>query len=125
MFSVVAWSPEGNRLAFSGHDSTVSFVHFFAGEDAEQPTVQTLKLKGLPVNNLLFCNNNKLIAAGHDMTPIIFDANGDTWSQGAIVDKKDGGEKKEKKKETNFSQKNPSCFIFFTCRSISIIVISF
>jgi actin related protein 2/3 complex subunit 1A/1B len=99
----VAWSPEGNRLAFSGHDSTVSFVHFFAGEDAEQPTVQTLKLKGLPVNNLLFCNNNKLIAAGHDMTPIIFDANGDTWSQGEIVDKKDGSEKKEKKKETNFS----------------------
>ena len=34
----VAWSPQGNRLAFAGHDSSLHFVHF--GQPGETPTIQ-------------------------------------------------------------------------------------
>jgi actin related protein 2/3 complex, subunit 1A/1B len=101
----VAWSPNGDRLAYACHDSTVSVVNFFAGEDPEPPVVQTVKLKGLPLNTLLFCNQDKIVGGGHDMAPLIFSPNREgLWELSKNLDAPGASTKKvEEKKQSSFS----------------------
>lgn len=65
----VAFSPSGNKLAWVGHDSSISVVDMSQGPDA-QPS--TLKTQFLPFNSCLFVTENSLIAAGHDCNPLLF-----------------------------------------------------
>jgi len=63
----VAFSPDGNRLAWVSHDSTISVV------DAERKmTVTVLKTRYLPFLTCIWPNNNSIIAAGHDCCPMLF-----------------------------------------------------
>jgi len=66
----VQFSPSGNRLAFVGQDSTISFV------DVRNGSVTTLKQHDLPFRDVLFVNEDTVIAAGHDCTPVLFQNKG-------------------------------------------------
>lgn len=71
----IAWSPSGNAMCFVGHDSTISFVN-----TTYQPAaVQTIKMSGLPLVDVMFLSEDKVVGGGHDCTPIIFANNGGTW----------------------------------------------
>jgi actin related protein 2/3 complex, subunit 1A/1B len=105
--TAISWSPKGDRLAFACHDSTVSIVYFFGGDagQQEQPVVQTIKLKGLPLTTILFCNQDKVVGGGHDMAPLVFAPNGEGfWSLAKNLDESSKGKKKVvEKKESSFS----------------------
>ena len=67
----VAWSQTGQKLAFAGHDSSLSFVHFAEDPD-EQPTVQTMHTPSLPLTKVMFSSEETLIGVGHEMNPTEF-----------------------------------------------------
>eukprot|EP01116_Phalansterium_solitarium_P016240 TRINITY_DN3735_c0_g1_i1.p1 TRINITY_DN3735_c0_g1~~TRINITY_DN3735_c0_g1_i1.p1 ORF type:complete len:379 (+),score=110.67 TRINITY_DN3735_c0_g1_i1:40-1137(+) len=61
------WSPSGARLAFTGQDSTLCVV------DISSPSeVAVVKYRDLPFRDLLFINEDTLVAVGFDCTPVLF-----------------------------------------------------
>jgi len=89
----VAWAPNGFRLAFAGHASSVHFVQILAGSDA---LVQNMSLKGLPIMSLQFLSDNTLLGSGFDNTPTLFSVQGgsDADPQWAFLEVCDKDEKK-------------------------------
>mmetsp|Transcript_13458 Transcript_13458/g.21985 ORF Transcript_13458/g.21985 Transcript_13458/m.21985 type:complete len:377 (+) Transcript_13458:51-1181(+) len=94
----VSWSPSGNRLAFVGHDSSVSFVSF----EGDSPVCQTLKSRFLPDEVVMFLSEDVAVAAGHTFNPEIYQCEGGSWRFLGNVDEKGSGGT-EKKAASNFS----------------------
>jgi len=78
----VSWSPNGQQLVFTGHDSRIAF----ADVTKDPPAVQTIKLPGLPFTCLMFASDNTVVAGGHECNPQLFVKQG-TWKPGARLDK--------------------------------------
>jgi len=79
----VRWSGSGNKLAFVGHDSSVTIVTF---DGSGAPALQTVRTKHLPLMCLSFFSEEQLVCAGHDMNPMLFLENGGSWSLSKMVD---------------------------------------
>jgi actin related protein 2/3 complex subunit 1A/1B len=82
----VAWSPNGNTIAFAGHGSTLSFV------DLASKGVTHLDCQTLPFLDIKFQSDTSLIGAGFDMNPIVF--TGPEWKQSKKLDDEKGVVKK-------------------------------
>jgi actin related protein 2/3 complex subunit 1A/1B len=82
----VKWSPSGNRLAWCTRDST---VHVLECATADHKLV-SIKYPTLPFVDLLFVNDNNLIAVGHDYNPTLFQFAGQ-WKFAGKLDTKGGG----------------------------------
>lgn len=67
----VAFSPDGSRLAWVSHDSSISVV-----DSVQSMTVVTLKTRYLPFLSCVWISQNGLVAAGHDCCPMLFRSNG-------------------------------------------------
>ncbi|KAH9097730.1 hypothetical protein Ae201684P_001206 [Aphanomyces euteiches] len=81
------WSPQGNRLAFAGHGSSIHFVQF--GRPGEAPIMQTLRFSQLPLTRLLFLSNDAVVGCSFDFNILLFttDRNG-YWTFSELLDKK-------------------------------------
>ena len=80
----IAFSPDGNSLAWVSHDSTLSVVRGGA-----QGELVHVRHAGLPFRALLWVTEHSIVAAGHDNAPFLFtDAKG-AW---AVVRSLDAGE---------------------------------
>lgn len=93
----VAWSPDGYRLAFATHASTIHFVQLLAGS---APHVQTIFCRDLPYLDLQFLSDNTLIAAGFEGNIDIYQVSGGNdaepvWSFKEKVDKKQAAAAKQ------------------------------
>jgi actin related protein 2/3 complex subunit 1A/1B len=91
----VAWSPNGNQLAFASHNCAVSFVTWDAEEGIELDSVPT---PSLPNQTVTWLSDNCLVAAGHDMNPQVYSrssADGH-WHFVGYVDNKEKGTGKAK-----------------------------
>jgi len=64
-----AFSPSGDILAFCGQDST---IHFVWANGGQEPQVQVIKLNKLPLLDLMFVDEQTVVAAGHDCQPFVF-----------------------------------------------------
>jgi len=84
----VRWSPSGNLLAFVGQDSTLGVADISSGQPAA--TAQLVKYNNLPFRDLLFTDENSIVAVGHDCSPILFQNNGG-WQFVRQVDSGDTG----------------------------------
>ncbi len=90
-----AFNPSGTGLAFVGHDSSLHFATVPTEAPAlqslpmvaDESTVVTIKLKGLPFKTVAFIDDTKLIAGGHDAMPAYFTADGGAWEYKGCVDK--------------------------------------
>jgi actin related protein 2/3 complex subunit 1A/1B len=60
----VAFSPSGNALAFTGHDSSVTVVYPSAPEQPPRAMLN-ISTRLLPLNSLIWNGENEIIAAGH------------------------------------------------------------
>jgi len=67
----IRFSPSGNRLVWVGHDSTIYVV-----DAAQAMKLTTVKTEYLPFLNVLWTNENRLVVAGFDCSPIAFDFDG-------------------------------------------------
>ncbi|CAK9202143.1 unnamed protein product [Sphagnum troendelagicum] len=63
------WSPSGNSLAFVGHDSTIHFV----SDVGPTPRAHSLSLRHLPLRDVLFLSETRLVAGGFDCNPMLFE----------------------------------------------------
>ena len=80
----VKWQPNGLGLAYTSHDSSITFVD---ASNSVYDDYQVVKLKGLPVVDVLYLNDAKLVAVGHDCKPLVF-SNSGGWTQGGDIDAK-------------------------------------
>ena len=62
----VSFSPSGNKLAWVGHDSTVSVANQLSEK------VVTVRTEYLPFLSCLFVSENSLVVAGHDCKPFMY-----------------------------------------------------
>lgn len=90
----VAWSPSGDVLAYTGHDSSVHFADLTTIRADVEPVVRTVRLSQLPLCSLLFVAEYALVGAGHDFNPALLtcSTNGDqegTWSFFGYIDKEE------------------------------------
>lgn len=63
----VAYSPDGCKLAWVSHDSSISVV-----DSTQSMTVVTLKTRYLPFLSCVWVSQGSLVAAGHDCCPMLF-----------------------------------------------------
>eukprot|EP00899_Mesostigma_viride_P009933 jgi/Mesvir1/18941/Mv18913-RA.2 len=70
----VRWSPSGTKLAYTAHDSSVYYVNS-VGPSAK---VQALRLPYLPLRDLLWLSENRLVAVGYDCELLLFGVNAAT-----------------------------------------------
>lgn len=66
----VKWSPSGNTLAYTGHDSMIYFVD----EIGPSPSAQNVPLRDLPLRDVLFVSERMIIGVGFDCNPMVFAA---------------------------------------------------
>ena len=86
----VDWSPSGNKLAFTGHDSSVTVVDVSSGSIE----AQTVKFPDLPFQQIKFISEDALIGAGHENNPTLFENAGGKWKFSRRLDEpKQGGSK--------------------------------
>ncbi|KAG0556798.1 hypothetical protein M758_11G077200 [Ceratodon purpureus] len=62
------WSPSGNSLAYVGHDSSIHFVT----DVGPTPRARSLSLRHLPLRDVLFLSETRLVAGGFDCNPMLF-----------------------------------------------------
>eukprot|EP01092_Planopodium_desertum_P011871 TRINITY_DN5481_c0_g2_i1.p1 TRINITY_DN5481_c0_g2~~TRINITY_DN5481_c0_g2_i1.p1 ORF type:complete len:348 (+),score=86.03 TRINITY_DN5481_c0_g2_i1:34-1077(+) len=80
----VSFSPSGNRLAWTSHNSTLSV--------ADGPaTVKEVKLTKLPLSNIGFLNEDTVVGAGWDCEPFTFTA-AKGWALDRSLDTKTSSE---------------------------------
>jgi len=103
----VSWSPSGMRLAFAGHDSTLSVVSFPDLEGA--PSVQPTKTQYLPYTAVMFTDDDTVVAAGYDCNPTVYkcDATGfmaEVKKMDKVPGEKNDEAEEKKNAETNFDR---------------------
>ena len=63
----VNFSPDGNRLAWVGHDSSISVADATKGM-----AIYKCKTVHLPLLSCVWISPNSIVAGGHDCTPLVF-----------------------------------------------------
>jgi len=79
----VKWSPSGNQLAWVSQDSTAHFLNC----PTQDHQLQSIPYKFLPFRDILWINENNLVAVGYDANPTLFTGSG-TWELARWLDVK-------------------------------------
>jgi actin related protein 2/3 complex subunit 1A/1B len=81
----VAFSADGNILAFVSHDSSLTIV-YPGGADAPPKSILSVSTSLLPFTSVIFKNDHTIIAAGHDCHPVVFEGDESNWVQSYSID---------------------------------------
>lgn len=81
----VKFSPDFQFVAGVGHDSSLFIVYPGQG-DLEVAKLFKIKSSNLPYNSLVFVNNNKLVTAGFDCHPFVYEGSEQGWKQTQSID---------------------------------------
>jgi actin related protein 2/3 complex subunit 1A/1B len=73
----VRWAPSGNQLAFVAQNSTLTVVDVTNGAPGE---IQVIKFSDLPLMDLCWVGETKIVGVGHGCKPLLFENQGGTWS---------------------------------------------
>ncbi|KAI8870259.1 putative actin-related protein 2/3 complex subunit 1A [Ramicandelaber brevisporus] len=74
-------SADPNQLAFVSHDAILTVV------DKSTDTVSHVRTPQLPILALAWLDADRIIAAGHDCSPMVFKRSGSGWTFGGLIDK--------------------------------------
>ncbi|KAL5332892.1 Alpha/Beta hydrolase protein [Aspergillus crustosus] len=85
----VAFSPNGNALAFTGHDSSVTVVYPSAPEQPPRAMLN-ISTRLLPFSSLVWNGENEIIAAGHDCEPYRLRGDENGWQLDGGIESKAG-----------------------------------
>ncbi|KAL4875572.1 Alpha/Beta hydrolase protein [Aspergillus karnatakaensis] len=86
----VGFSPSGNALAFTGHDSSVTVVYPSAPEQPPRAMLN-ISTRLLPFNSLIWNGENEIIAAGHDCEPYRLRGDENGWQLEGSIENKAAG----------------------------------
>jgi len=87
----VAFSPSGDAMAFTGHDSSINIA--YPARDGGAPALINVRTSNLPLLSLMWQSETRVIAVGHDCSPMLFETvNGLDWHFSQSLDQ---GKKKE------------------------------
>ena len=81
--NAVTWDSGGNKLAFTGHDSSLHVIDYSgcggdSGVDGGERTANIIRHGFLPFNEIGFINNDsEIVGVGHDSIPMVFKDGGD------------------------------------------------
>lgn len=80
----VCFSVDGNKLAWVGHDCSLSIADASGGGS---PVVKTIRNQYLPLLSCIWVAPNSILAGGHDCCPILFNYTGPSGgiSEGKMV----------------------------------------
>ncbi|EUB61792.1 Actin-related protein 2/3 complex subunit 1A [Echinococcus granulosus] len=83
----VCFSADGNKLAWAGHDCSLSIAEARTGNP---PVVRTIRTHYLPLLSCVWVAPNSVLGAGHDCCPILFNYYGPMKgiSEGKMIDLK-------------------------------------
>ncbi|KAL0061471.1 ARP2/3 actin-organizing complex subunit Sop2 [Marasmius tenuissimus] len=81
----VAFSPSGDLLAFTSHDSSLNIV--YPGSNV----VHNVRMPSLPLVSLVWTTEDTIIAAGHDCQPFVFNGTEGGWQEAGTLDDQSGG----------------------------------
>ncbi|RAH46448.1 WD40 repeat domain-containing protein [Aspergillus brunneoviolaceus CBS 621.78] len=85
----VSFSPSGNALAFTGHDSSVTVVYPSAPEQPPRAML-SVTTRLLPFTSLIWNGENEIIAAGHDCEPYRLRGGESGWQLTGTIENKTG-----------------------------------
>jgi len=80
----VGFSPSGDILAFTSHDSSISIVY------PGGPFIHNVKITTLPLVTLAWTSENSIVAAGHDCQPFVFSGSEGGWQAVGSLDNTTG-----------------------------------
>ncbi|KAK9712220.1 ARP2/3 actin-organizing complex subunit Sop2 [Basidiobolus ranarum] len=83
----VAFSPSGDGIAWLGHDASLSIA--YPGHDY----LVNIRTNNLPYLTMVWAAEDKIIAAGHDCCPVLFQGDADGWKFVKSLD--EGHERKD------------------------------
>lgn len=96
----VSWAPNGWKVAFVGHGSTLHTVDL--KNVGSKSAVQTIFSRYLPYLNVQFLSDNSLLATGFDSNPTVYVNTGSDdapqWVEKERLDKEGAGEEKKDEK---------------------------
>ena len=81
----VAFSPSGDALAFTTHDSSV-VIAYPGGPDQPPRAVLSVSTSFLPFQSLIWSRENQIIAAGNDYYPVVFEGSENGWAYARSID---------------------------------------
>ncbi|VDK36934.1 unnamed protein product [Taenia asiatica] len=83
----VCFSADGNKLAWTSHNCSLSIADASAGNP---PVVRTIRTQYLPLLSCVWVGPNSVLGGGHDCCPILFNYNGSAGkiSEGKMIDVK-------------------------------------
>ncbi|KAJ1796529.1 ARP2/3 actin-organizing complex subunit Sop2 [Coemansia sp. RSA 2399] len=99
----VAFSPDGESVAFASHDSSVTVATPSTGE------VLSVRSHYLPFIALTWAGPQTIVACGHDCSPMVFSKGGAEWR----LSKKLGEDDKSRRSATASPSNNNSAFNLF------------
>lgn len=89
----VVFSPSGSKIAWVGHDSSIS-----VGQGGEESEVATLTINSLPLLTCVWVTESTIVGGGHDFVPMVFSH--DDNNKITFLAKLDQEEKKGDEEET-------------------------
>lgn len=81
----VCFSPSGDALAFTTHDSSV-IVAYPSGPEQPPRAVIEVTTSLLPLRSLVWASEAAIVAAGHDCHPVVFEGSESGWKQTRYID---------------------------------------
>ncbi|KAK6456428.1 WD40-repeat-containing domain protein [Scheffersomyces xylosifermentans] len=81
----VAFSPDGNSLAFVSHDSSVGII-YPDGEGLPPRSIINVKTNYLPFKTLVYLTNNKIVVGGHNCNLIVFEGDENDWKETRVIE---------------------------------------
>lgn len=82
----VAFSDDGNSLAYVGHDASIGVV-YPEGEGLPPRAIINVKTNYLPFKSLVYLGNNTIVVGGHNCNLIVFKGNESGWKEAYHVEK--------------------------------------
>lgn len=100
----VCFSPSGNALAFSSHDSSITVV-YPAGPEQPPNAMINISTQLLPFTSLIWNGETEIIAAGYDCEAFRFKGNESGWAiSGAVETQRGPGAVREESALQMFKQ---------------------
>lgn len=81
----VAFSPDGDVLAYVSHDASIGIV-YPEGEGLPPKSILSIKTNYLPFKSLVFLTNNEIVAGGHNCNLIVFEGDESNWQETKVIE---------------------------------------